>query len=38
MLKKGDFKIRLHGKKLNGDFALITCTRGVPAPKGRSGC
>src|SRR4026209_1428081 len=23
MLKKGDFKIRLHGKKLNGDFALI---------------
>jgi bifunctional non-homologous end joining protein LigD len=23
MLKKGDFKIRLHGKKLKGDFALI---------------
>ena len=23
MLKKGDLKIRLHGKKLNGDFALI---------------
>jgi bifunctional non-homologous end joining protein LigD len=23
MLKKGDFKFRLHGKKLNGDFALV---------------
>ena len=23
MLKKGDFKIRLHGKRLKGDFALI---------------
>ncbi len=23
MLKKGDLKIRLHGQKLNGDFALI---------------
>lgn len=23
MLQKGDFKIRLHGKKLNGDFALV---------------
>ncbi|HEV2697515.1 MAG TPA: DNA polymerase ligase N-terminal domain-containing protein, partial [Terriglobales bacterium] len=23
MLKKGDFKFRLHGKRLNGDFALI---------------
>jgi len=23
MLKKGDFKFRLHGRKLNGDFALI---------------
>src|SRR5437764_15451670 len=23
MLKKGDFKFRLHGKRLNGDFALV---------------
>jgi bifunctional non-homologous end joining protein LigD len=23
MLKKGDFKFRLHGKRLNGDFVLI---------------
>jgi bifunctional non-homologous end joining protein LigD len=34
MLKKGDFKIRLHGKKLNGDFALIHIKGRRPGSKG----
>ncbi|MCU1296148.1 MAG: dependent ligase [Acidobacteriaceae bacterium] len=34
MLKKGDFKIRLHGKKLNGDFALIHMKGRRPGSKG----
>jgi len=34
MLKKGDFKIRLHGKKLNGDFALIHMRSRRPGAKG----
>jgi bifunctional non-homologous end joining protein LigD len=34
MLKKGDFKIRLHGKKLNGDFALIHIKARRPGSKG----
>jgi bifunctional non-homologous end joining protein LigD len=34
MLKKGDFKIRLHGKKLNGDFALIHMRSRRPDTKG----
>jgi len=34
MLKKGDFKIRLHGKKLNGDFALIHMRSRRPGTKG----
>jgi bifunctional non-homologous end joining protein LigD len=34
MLKKGDFKIRLHGKKLNGDFALIHIKSRRPGTKG----
>ena len=34
MLKKGDFKIRLHGKKLNGDFALIHMKSRRPGTKG----
>ena len=34
MLKKGDFKIRLHGKKLNGDFALIHMKARRPGSKG----
>ena len=34
MLKKGDFKIRLHGKKLNGDFALIHIRGRRPGSKG----
>jgi bifunctional non-homologous end joining protein LigD len=34
MLKKGDFKIRLHGKKLNGDFALIHMRSHRPGTKG----
>ena len=33
-LKKGDFKIRLHGKKLNGDFALIHMRSRRPGTKG----
>jgi bifunctional non-homologous end joining protein LigD len=34
MLKKGDFKLRLHGKKLNGDFALIHMRSRRPGTKG----
>jgi bifunctional non-homologous end joining protein LigD len=34
MLKDGDFKIRLHGKKLNGDFALIHMRSRRPGTKG----
>ncbi len=34
MLKKGDFKIRLYGKKLNGDFALIHMRSRRPGTKG----
>jgi len=34
MLKKGDLKIRLHGKKLNGDFALIHMHSRRPGTKG----
>jgi bifunctional non-homologous end joining protein LigD len=34
MLKKGDLKIRLHGKKLNGDFALIHMKSRRPGTKG----
>jgi len=34
MLDKGDFKIRLHGKRLNGDFALIHIKGRRPGSKG----
>src|SRR5579862_4116950 len=34
MLKQGDLKIRLHGKKLNGDFALIHMRSRRPGTKG----
>jgi bifunctional non-homologous end joining protein LigD len=34
MLKKGDLKIRLHGKKLNGDFAMIHMRSRRPGTKG----
>jgi bifunctional non-homologous end joining protein LigD len=34
MLKKGDFKIRLRGKKLKGDFALIHMKGRRPGSKG----
>jgi bifunctional non-homologous end joining protein LigD len=34
MLKKGDLKIRLHGKKLTGDFALIHMRSRRPGTKG----
>jgi bifunctional non-homologous end joining protein LigD len=34
MLKKGDLKIRLHGKKLNGDFGLIHMRARRPGSKG----
>jgi bifunctional non-homologous end joining protein LigD len=34
MLKKGDFKIRLQGKKLKGDFALIHMRSRRPGTKG----
>ena len=34
MLKTGDLKIRLHGKKLNGDFALIHMRSRRPGTKG----
>ena len=34
MLKKGDLKFRLHGKKLNGDFAIIHIRSRRPGSKG----
>ena len=34
MLKKGDVKIRLHGKRLKGDFALIHMKGRRPGSKG----
>ena len=34
MLRKGDFKIRLHGKRLNGDFVLIHMKGRRPGSKG----
>ncbi len=34
MLKKGDLKFRLHGKRLNGDFALIHIKARRPGSKG----
>ena len=34
MLKSGDFKIRLHGKRLKGDFALIHIKGRRPGSKG----
>jgi bifunctional non-homologous end joining protein LigD len=34
MLKKGDFKIRLHGKRMKGDFALIHMKGRRPGSKG----
>src|SRR6478752_6429353 len=34
MLKKGDLKFRLHGKRLNGDFALIHIKSRRPGTKG----
>lgn len=34
MLEKGDLKFRLHGKRLNGDFALIHIKSRRPGSKG----
>jgi len=34
MLKKGDLKFRLHGQKLNGDFALVHIKARRPGSKG----
>jgi len=34
MLKKGDLKIRLHGKRLKGDFALVHMKGRRPGSKG----
>jgi len=34
MLRQGDFKIRLHGKRLNGDFVLIHIKARRPGSKG----
>jgi bifunctional non-homologous end joining protein LigD len=34
MLRKGDFKIRLHGKRMQGDFALIHMKSRRPGTKG----
>jgi bifunctional non-homologous end joining protein LigD len=34
MLKKGDLKFRLHGKRLNGDFALVHMKSRRPGNKG----
>jgi bifunctional non-homologous end joining protein LigD len=34
MIKKGDLKFRLHGKRLNGDFALIHIKARRPGSKG----
>ena len=33
-MKKGDFKFRLHGKKLNGDFVLVHIKSRKPGSKG----
>jgi bifunctional non-homologous end joining protein LigD len=34
MLKKGDLKVRLHGKKLKGDFAIVHIRARRPGSKG----
>ena len=34
MLKKGDFKFRLQGQRLKGDFALIHISARRPGSKG----
>ena len=34
MIKKGDLKFRLHGKRLNGDFALVHIKARRPGSKG----
>jgi bifunctional non-homologous end joining protein LigD len=34
MIKKGDLKFRLHGKRLNGDFALVHMKGRRPGSKG----
>jgi bifunctional non-homologous end joining protein LigD len=34
MLKKGDFKFRLHGQRLSGDFALVHIRARRPGSKG----
>jgi bifunctional non-homologous end joining protein LigD len=34
MLQKGDLKFRLHGKKLNGDFAIVHIKARRPGSKG----
>jgi bifunctional non-homologous end joining protein LigD len=34
MLKKGDFKFRLHGRRLKGDFALVHIRARRPGSKG----
>ena len=34
MLKRGDLKFRLHGKRLNGDFALVHIKSRRPGSKG----
>ena len=34
MVKKGDLKFRLHGKRLNGDFALVHIKARRPGSKG----
>lgn len=34
LLRKGDFKFRLHGKRLNGDFVLIHMKARRPGSKG----
>src|ERR1700721_573426 len=34
MLAKGDLKFRLHGKRLNGDFALVHIKARRPGSKG----
>jgi bifunctional non-homologous end joining protein LigD len=34
MLKKGDLKFRLHGKRLNGDYALVHIKARRPGSKG----
>src|SRR6201992_3229850 len=37
MLAKGDLKFRLHGEKLNGEFALIHMKARRPGSKGNEG-